>query len=71
MSTNNETQSWMPRYGVRMNEASAILAVTAATSEVGGVSSPQTPRKKAKKWTAHGSTPALIIGGAMTSAVRM
>jgi hypothetical protein len=38
---------------------------------VGGVTSPQTARKKAKKWTTHGSTPVLIIGGTITSAVMM
>jgi hypothetical protein len=49
----------------------AILAVTAATSEVGGVNSPQTPRKNAKKCTTHGLTPTLIIGGAITMATRI
>ena len=54
-----------------MNGASAIFEVTAAATEVGGVNSPHTPRKNAKKCTTHGSTPTLIIGGAMTSAVMM
>src|SRR5690606_17042421 len=71
MSMNNDTQSTSARMSVLMNEASAILAVTAATTEVGGVSSPQTARKNAKKCTTQGSTPYLIIGGAITSAVRM
>ena len=39
ISTNSDTQSWIPRTSVPMNDASAILAVTAATTEVGGVSS--------------------------------
>ena len=39
--------------------------------DVGGVTSPQTARKNAKKCTTHGSTPTLIIGGAITSAVMM
>ena len=54
-----------------MNEARAIFEVTAATTEVGGVSSPHTARKNAKKCTGHGSIPTLIIWGAMTRAVRM
>ena len=49
----------------------AIFAVTAATIDVGGVSSPQTPRKNAKKCTTHGSTPMRIIGGAITIATRI
>ena len=41
------------------------------TIEVGGVSSPQTPRKNAKKCTTQGSTPIRIIGGAITMTTRM
>src|SRR3970282_1139882 len=67
--TNSETQIVMLRNNVCMKGASAIFAVTAATTEVGGVSSPQTARKKEKKCTTHGSTPARIIGGAITRAV--
>ena len=71
ISTKSDTQICIALNNVRMNDASAILAVTAAATDVGGVSSPHTARKKQKKCTTQGSTPTRIIGGTMTSAVMM
>src|SRR5690606_27212011 len=51
---------------VRTKGASAIREVTAATTELGGESSPKTATKKAKKWTTQGSRPARIMKGATT-----
>ena len=48
---------------VRMNDASAIRADTAAVSEVGGDSSPQTESRNTKKCATHGLMPSLTSGG--------
>ncbi len=71
MRMKSEKQIVIARNSVRSNGAPAIFEVIAAEIEVGGVTSPQTPRKKAKKCTTRGLTPTLIIGGAITSAVMM
>jgi hypothetical protein len=47
---------------VLMNEASAILEVTAAVNDVGGENSEKIPRRNAKKWTIHGLIPTPIRG---------
>ena len=49
----------------------AIFDVIAAVIEVGGVNSPNTAMKKAKKCTTHGLTPTLMKAGAITIATRM
>src|SRR5690606_6387203 len=54
-----------------MKDVSAIFEVTAADTDVGGVTSPHTATKMAKKCTTQGSTPILMNGGTMTSAVTM
>ena len=56
---------------VRMNDALAMRAATAAVSEVGGESSPQTDRKNTKKCATQGSMPSLTIGGTMITAPTM
>src|SRR5688500_5837036 len=48
---------------VRMNEALAMRADTAAVSEVGGDSSPHTDKKNTKKCATQGLMPSLTIGG--------
>src|SRR3989339_1387952 len=53
---------------VRMKDASAIRAETAAVSEVGGDNSPQTAIRKAKKWAIQGSTPSLRNGATVITA---
>jgi len=45
--------SFSASHMVRMKDASAIRAETAAVSEVGGDNSPQTAIRKAKKWAIH------------------
>ena len=54
------TQIFSASYIVRMNEASAMRAETAAVSEVGGDSSPQTDSRKTKKCATHGLTPSSL-----------
>ena len=71
MSTKRTLHSWIPLNIVPMKSASAIFDVTAATREVGGVSSPQTATKKAKKWITQGLMPTFVMVGAITKARRM
>src|SRR5690606_41614019 len=56
---------------VRMNEASAMRADTAAVSEVGGDSSPQIATKKAKQCATQGSMPSVRSGGTTTTATML
>src|SRR3970040_59247 len=56
---------------VRMTDALAMRAATAAVSEVGGESSPQTERKNTKKCATQGWMPSLTIGGRTTTAAQM
>src|SRR3970040_183173 len=56
---------------VRMNDALAMRAATAAVSEVGGESSPQTDRKNTKKRATQGLMTRLTIGGTMITAPTM
>ena len=58
-------------YMVRMNEASAMRAETAAVSEVGGDSSPHTESRNTKKWAIHGLMPSSCSGRTMTMAPMM
>ena len=56
---------------VRMNDAFAMRAQTAAVSDVGGESSPQTDKKNTKKCATHGLIPSFVIGGTMITAPMM
>src|SRR5687767_13674739 len=56
---------------VRMKDASAIRAETAAVSEVGGDSSPQTDSRNTKKCATHGFTPSSRNGPTMMTAPMM
>ncbi len=56
---------------VRMNDALAIRAETAAVSEVGGDSSPHTDSRNTKKWAIQGLTPSSCSGRTMTMAPMM
>src|SRR5215475_5685897 len=58
-------------YMVRRNEALAIRADTAAVSEVGGDSSPQTDIRNTKKCAIQGLMPSACIGRTMTTAPMM
>ncbi len=53
---------------VAMNDDSAMRDATAAVSDVGGDSSPQTAMRNAKKWATQGLTPHWISGGTMITA---
>ena len=48
---------------VRMNDALAIRAETAAVSEVGGDNSPHTDNRNTKKCATHGLIPSSWSGG--------
>ena len=56
---------------VRMNDALAIRADTAAVSEVGGDSSPHTDSRNTKKCATHGLMPSSCIGRTITTAPMM
>src|SRR5262245_23975358 len=58
-------------YMVFRNEALAMRAETAAVSEVGGDSSPQTDIRNTKKCAIHGSMPSSRIGRTITTAPMM
>src|SRR5262245_6875747 len=64
-------QIFSASYMVRRNDAFAIRADTAAVSEVGGDSSPQTDIRKTKKWATQGLMPSSCIGRTMTTAPMM
>ena len=63
--------SFSDSHMVRMKEASAIRAETAAVSEVGGDNSPQTASRNAKKFATQGSMPSLRMGSTMMTARMM
>ena len=48
-----------------------MRAETAAVSDVGGDSSPQTDSRNTKKWAIHGLTPSSCSGRTMTMAPMM
>ena len=61
-------QIFSASYMVRMNEALAMRAETAAVSEVGGESSPQTESRKTKKCATQGLMPSSCSGRTITTA---
>src|SRR5262249_29526425 len=58
-------------YIVRRNDALAMRADTAAVSEVGGDSSPQTESRNTKKWATHGLMPSSCSGRTIPHAQMM
>src|SRR5262249_42755535 len=64
-------QIFSASYMVLRNDALAMRAETAAVSDVGGESSPQTDKRKTKKWAIQGLMPSAFIGGTMTTAPTM
>src|SRR5215470_16251822 len=58
-------------YMVRRNDALAMRADTAAVSEVGGESSPQTESRNTKKWATQGLMPSSCSGRTITTAPMM
>src|ERR1044072_2147568 len=64
-------QIFSASYMVRRNDALAMRADTAAVSEVGGDSSPQTESKNTKKWAILGLMPVSCIGRTITAAPMM
>ena len=64
-------QIFSASYMVLRKDALAIRADTAAVSDVGGDSSPQTDSRNTKKWAIHGLMPSSCIGRTMTTAPMM
>ena len=64
-------QIFSASYMVRRNDALAMRADTAAVSEVGGDSSPQTDSRNTKKCAIHGLMPSSCIGRTITTAPMM